>query len=569
MTDDSSVQRIYKLSKSLANQIAAGEVIERPASVVKELIENSLDASATEILIEVKQGGSHLIRVKDNGQGIYPDDLILAIERHSTSKLRCQADLERIVNLGFRGEALSSIAAVSRCVLSSRQNDNEYGFSIMVNPNSDSPSLKPVSHALGTTVEVRDLFFNTPGRRKFLRSERTEFLHIRELVKRIALSRFNTSIYLQNNGRSVFNFKSSSKYPEDRVLSVCGESFLNNSLVLDHSNADSRIWGWLGTAQTARSHTDQQYFYLNGRIIKDRRINHTIRMAYQDLLYPGRYPVFILYLEIDAALADVNVHPTKHEVRFREARNVHDFIYSSLIRTLNESISSYHVTANSDVIQNSKLADHVNDERPTYKRSITDINKERSVVEGYKILSQIQGRFMIVKNKDDLILVHIPNARELIARTRIMEALEKGSISSRPLLVPLTMNKKEINSEKNLIEAKILARLGIVIEQIAPETVIIREVPVLMAYADVVSLVKELTELINSVDNPDNSIDHLINIMVKHANDSTGLSISSAEMYSIMNHLQRLKNKFIESDFCNVWRKIDIKELENMFSKNL
>lgn len=569
MTDGSSVQRIYKLSKSLANQIAAGEVIERPASVVKELIENSLDASATEILIEVKQGGSHLIRVKDNGQGIYPDDLILAIERHSTSKLRCQADLERIVNLGFRGEALSSIAAVSRCVLSSRQNDNEYGFSIMVNPNSDSPSLKPVSHAPGTTVEVRDLFFNTPGRRKFLRSERTEFLHIRELVKRIALIRFNTSIYLQNNGRSVFNFKSNSKYPEARVLSVCGDSFLNNSLVLDHSNADSRIWGWLGTAQAARSHTDQQYFYLNGRIIKDRRINHTIRMAYQDLLYPGRYPVFILYLEIDAALADVNVHPTKHEVRFREARNVHDFIYSSLIRTLNESISSYHVTANSDVIQNSKLAGHVNDERPTYKRSNTDINKERSVVEDYKILSQIQERFMIIENKDDLILVHIPHARELIARTRIMEALEKGSIPSRPLLVPLTMNKKEINSEKNLIEVKILARLGIVIEQIAPETVIIREVPVLMAYADVVSLVKELTELINSVNNPDNSIDHLINIMVKHANDSTGLSISSAEMYSIINHLQRLKNKFTESDFCNVWRKIDIKELENMFSKNL
>ncbi|MEE9551775.1 MAG: DNA mismatch repair endonuclease MutL, partial [Gammaproteobacteria bacterium] len=282
MSDVGSAQRIHKLPINLANQIAAGEVIERPSSVVKELMENSLDAAAANITVDIEKGGSHLIRVHDDGQGIHQDDLELAMDRHTTSKVHNQADLERIISLGFRGEALSSIAAVSRFKMSSCQAESRHGYSIEARPGEQCPKTQPIAHPPGTTVEVRDLFFNTPARRKFLRSERTEFLHIQELIKRIALSRFNTALRLQHNGRSVFHCASHENDPDQRVLAVCGKLFVSNTLTVDFSHTGLRLWGWLGTADAARSQTDRQYFYLNGRIIRDKRINHAVRMAYQD-----------------------------------------------------------------------------------------------------------------------------------------------------------------------------------------------------------------------------------------------------------------------------------------------
>jgi DNA mismatch repair protein MutL len=277
-------QRIHKLSIALANQIAAGEVIQRPASVVKELLENSLDAGATEIKIDIKKGGRLLISIQDNGHGIHPDDLPLALAQHATSKLNTQTDLEKINTLGFRGEALSSIASVSRLKLASRIADENHGWSIDVTPGDVLSEQAPTGMVVGTSVEVRDLFFNTPARRKFLRTDNTEFFHIREIVRRIALSQYDVSFHLKHNNKTILQCparQNSSKQNNfaERAQSIFGKNFLSNSFELNYERNGLRLWGWFGHPEIARNQVDQQYFYLNGRVIRDKQVNHAIRMA--------------------------------------------------------------------------------------------------------------------------------------------------------------------------------------------------------------------------------------------------------------------------------------------------
>ena len=334
MSDAGQVPRIHRLSAALANQIAAGEVIERPASVVKELLENSLDAAASEIEIIIEKAGNRLIRVRDNGQGIHADDLVLALDRHATSKLHTCSDLEQIVSLGFRGEALPSIASVSRLSITSRSIGAENAWTVVCD-GPDQPSVPvPTAHPTGTSVDVQDLFFNTPGRRKFLKSGKTEFLHIQSLIRRLALSRHGVGFRCQHNGYPVCHYIAAGNSPEQRFIDVCGKAFFRQALSLDYEREGMHLWGWTGVADSARSQSDQQFFFLNGRIVHDKHVNHAVRMAYQDLIYADRYPVYVLYLEMDPAAVDVNVHPTKHEVRFREPRNVHDFIYSGMHKVL-------------------------------------------------------------------------------------------------------------------------------------------------------------------------------------------------------------------------------------------
>ncbi|MDO3720427.1 DNA mismatch repair endonuclease MutL [Marinobacter sp. chi1] len=327
---------IQLLSPRLANQIAAGEVVERPASVVKELVENSLDAGAGRVDVEIEQGGVKLIRIRDDGSGISESDLPLALSRHATSKITSLDDLEAVASLGFRGEALASISSVSRLTLTSRTEEQEAASRVEVEGRDMDAHISPAAHPVGTTVEVRDLFFNTPARRKFLRTEKTEFNHIEECVRRQALSRFDAGFTLRHNQRVVQSLRPAETPldKERRIGSLCGQQFIDNAVVIDAEATGLRLWGWVALPTFSRSQADLQYFFVNGRVIRDRLVAHAVRQAYRDVLYNNRHPAFVLYLELDPATVDVNVHPTKHEVRFRDGRLVHDFIFRTLHKAL-------------------------------------------------------------------------------------------------------------------------------------------------------------------------------------------------------------------------------------------
>ncbi|MCP4699582.1 MAG: DNA mismatch repair endonuclease MutL, partial [Gammaproteobacteria bacterium] len=323
---------IRLLSPEVANQIAAGEVIERPASVVKELLENSLDAGADSIDVEIEQGGVKLIRIRDNGCGIRRDDLELAFSRHATSKISSLRDLHGVNTLGFRGEALASIASIARVSLCSKFYTESAGYCLRSEGRAAPSSPDPAAHPAGSTVEVRDLFFNTPARRKFLKTEKTEFSHLFEAVKRIGLSRFDVSIRLRNNDKLTLSMRAAETEQErlQRVSRVCGPAFPEHAVSITNQASGLGLSGWITLPVFSRSQADMQYFFVNGRIIRDKLISHAIRQAYQDVLYQGRHPVYVLYLSIEPDQMDVNVHPAKHEVRFVQGRWVHDFLFSSI-----------------------------------------------------------------------------------------------------------------------------------------------------------------------------------------------------------------------------------------------
>jgi len=330
--------RIHALPTQLVNQIAAGEVVERPASVVKELVENCFDAGATQIHIDIEQGGIKQIKIRDNGCGIVKDDLPLALSRHATSKIASLDDLEHVISMGFRGEALPSISSVARLTLISRTADADCAWQVSADGTEQNFDPQPDPHPPGTTVDVRDLFYNTPARRKFLKAEKTEFGHIENLIQKLALSRFDVGFLLQHNQREVLNLKpaATEQDQEKRIAAICGSTFVDNAIKIDYAASGLHLHGWVGLPTFSRSQQDMQFFYVNGRLIKDRLVAHAVKQAYQDVLYHGRHPVFVLYLELDPALVDVNAHPTKLEVRFREGRMVHDFLFQALHRCLAE-----------------------------------------------------------------------------------------------------------------------------------------------------------------------------------------------------------------------------------------
>lgn len=330
---------IQVLPPQLANQIAAGEVVERPASVVKELVENSLDAGATRIDIDIEKGGAKLIRIRDNGCGINKDELAMALARHATSKITTLDDLEAIISLGFRGEALASISSVSRLILTSRTEAQSEAWQAYAEGRDQAVTVKPAAHPVGTTLEVLDLFYNTPARRKFMRTEKTEFTHIDEVIRRIALARFDVAISLTHNGKLVRQYRgvSESSQRERRVAAICGTAFMTHALAIEWQHGELSLRGWVADPVGSKALTELQYCYVNGRMMRDRLINHAIRQAYQDKLGEQHQPAYVLYLEIDPHQVDVNVHPAKHEVRFHQSRLVHDFIYQGVVSVLQET----------------------------------------------------------------------------------------------------------------------------------------------------------------------------------------------------------------------------------------
>ena len=330
--------RIELLSPRLANQIAAGEVVERPASVIKELLENSLDSGARRIDVDVEQGGVKLLRVRDDGRGIPADDLPLALARHATSKIRNLEDLEQVMSLGFRGEALASISSVARLTLTSRTRDADQAWQVETEGRDMAARVQPAAHPVGTSVEVRDLFFNTPARRKFLKTEKTEFDHLQEVIKRLALARFDVAFHLRHNGKTILSLHEAhdDAARARRVAAICGSGFLEQALPIEIERNGLHLWGWVGLPTFNRSQADMQYFFVNGRAVRDKLVAHAVRQAYRDVLFNGRHPTFALFFEVDPAAVDVNVHPTKHEVRFRDGRMVHDFLYGTLHRALGD-----------------------------------------------------------------------------------------------------------------------------------------------------------------------------------------------------------------------------------------
>jgi DNA mismatch repair protein MutL len=608
--------KIRLLDPRLANQIAAGEVVERPASVVKELLENSLDAGACRIELDIEEGGVKLIRVRDDGLGIAQEDLPLALSRHATSKISILEDLESVVSLGFRGEALASISSVSRLCLSTAQEDSESGWSARSEGRDMEAVLSPVAHPRGTTVEVRDLFFNTPARRKFLRTEKTEFNHLEEVVKRQALSRYDVGFSLRHNGRAIHSLKPANNQLEQerRLAAVCGPAFMEQALFIDREAVGLRLWGWVALPSFSRSQADLQHFYVNGRYVRDRLVVHAVRQAYRDVLFHGRHPAFVLYLELAPAGVDVNVHPTKHEVRFRDGRTVHDFIFRTLHKVLadvrpdtvpqNASVPDLSgemlampQTQSAMSLQDSAApmstapqmhsggsagfspsgyrpqfggAQAVADQRPQYQRLQEPMAGADSSIApplGYA-LAQLKGVYILAENQQGLVLVDMHAAHERITYERMKNARDGEGIRSQPLLVPLSLAVSEREADCADQHAEVFAELGMRVERAAAESVIVRELPAILADTSVEQLVRDvLSDLLEfgSSDRIRAHLDEILSTMACHGSVRANRRLTVPEMNALLRDMEATER----SGQCNhgrpTWVQVGMAELDKWF----
>ena len=479
-------RRINQLSTQLANQIAAGEVVERPASVVKELLENSLDAGATQIDIEVEQGGLRRIRIVDNGHGIHSDDLALALSRHATSKLLKLEELSCIASLGFRGEALPSIASVSRLQLISRQAGSEQAASIEVSADGEHSAVKPAAHPPGTSVIVEELFCNAPARRRFMRAAKTEFTHVQDVVQRVAIGAPGIAINLRHNDRQVLRLPAAKDEAsrQRRLAQVFGQSFIDEALSVESESDGIRVSGVVAPAALHRSQADHQYVYINGRMIRDRLVNHAIRQAYADNLPAGRYASYALMIELELNRVDVNVHPTKHEVRFRDGRLIHDFIFSVVNRALqgqervvpvdvavsnasavHEPSSLYLVSSNTGMAGNARAVGRA------------DNNSRLLFGEPLQLL---HGRYLLCQEAERLWLLDARSLLTQVNKKRLSESLAEGELKSRPLLLPQRVNLDEQRLEQLINAISKVRRFGFELTQVDDSAVLLRAAPMLL-----------------------------------------------------------------------------------------
>lgn len=520
--------RIKVLSPLLANQIAAGEVIERPAAVVKELIENSIDAGASQIDIEIEQAGIRFIRVRDNGHGIHQHDLPLALSRHATSKIQLPQDLSHITTLGFRGEALASIVSVSRFSITSAAAKND-GWQVIIS-GDDEPKIIPAAHPQGTSVDVRDLFFNTPARRKFLRSEKTEFQHIDELVKCMALSTFSIGYSLKHNDRLVRRYLpiQSEKNPHERLSALCGSVFADQAVYIEAEGAGMQLTGWIGLPTISRSQSDLQYFYVNHRMVRDKLLMHAVKEAYCDVLYRDRYPAYVLFLKIHPTQVDVNVHPTKHEIRFREGRVVHDFISHAV----HDALTSVKVGDSKTINEDNHLTDSASFAHKTFQETDTvslsrgmpckqhivnkivdqgrvnthtmqqqmqiyrSLHEELPLIDkapplGFAI-GQIQAVYIIAENAKGLVLIDMHAAHERIVYEKMKLALSNQHLSVQTLLVPITLLVSEREADCVEDAQDIFQKFGFHVARLTKEKIVVREVPHLLADGPIEQLILDV-----------------------------------------------------------------------------
>ncbi len=547
--------RIHPLAAEVANQIAAGEVIERPASVVKELVENSIDAAASKITIDIAGAGIKLIRVQDNGQGIHKDDLALALQSHATSKLTRVSDLSQIASLGFRGEALPSIASVSRFQLISRQQHADNAWSI-----DNSLVLKPAAHAEGTTVEVKDLFHATPARRKFLKSERTEWLHIQSLVKAVALGHSHIAFQLRYEDQHNLYFASCAELPQQRVVDVCGKAFLQHSVVVDAGRESMHVRGWIGLNEVARSQTDRQYFFVNGRLVQDKHIQHALRLAYSDTVARGRYPSYVLFLQLNPADVDINVHPAKSEVRFAEPRNVHDFIYASLTNAFANN-NRTEVKPGKPARGETGSTSSVNEPTAFYRQT-DQLQQEllKQTESGVNYLELLEGKFLIVDTGSDQLLIDVADTGILLALHELLHAYRTGRVEQRPIQVSVSCN---LTIKQQLIvqeQQALIKQWGFIIEPISPEQVAVRAIPAMLSYADIVPLVKDFLNALCSKEHNEQVAARL----AEHVNDA-GLNINEAYVALLLEKINRYEQQSTAVKSLP-WRRLDAAALAAMLN---
>lgn len=523
--------RIHALPIQLINQIAAGEVVERPSSVVKELIENCFDAGASQITIEIEQGGARLIKIRDDGCGIDKEDLPLALSRHATSKISSLQDLEQVASMGFRGEALPSISSVARLTLISRTANAECAWSVTADGSEQNFDPQPDPHPQGTTIDVRDLFYNTPARRKFLKAEKTEFAHIETLIKRMTLSRFDIGFTLFHNQKEIFNLKPaiSPSAQEQRIGSICGPSFIENSVKIEFSASGLHLTGWVGLPTFSRSQQDMQFFYVNGRLIKDKLVSHAVKQAFQDVLFHGRHPVFVLYLTLDPTLVDVNAHPAKLEVRFREGRLVHDFLFSALYRSLADIRPENridHITVTDNLALDSAhetdprahfksigaytprppqqnllpltIAEAISGYTSLYSSDLPLQKPENTVSEhsdshplGYAV-AHLHATFIVAETPKGIILVDTHAAHERITYERLKQQYQEGGIPSQPLLLPIKITVSSSEADLAESEDSFFSSLGFELTRSGPETIILRSTPALLGNIDKEKLIRDV-----------------------------------------------------------------------------
>ena len=617
------MSRINLLSQRLANQIAAGEVVERPASVVKELTENSLDAGARRLEIEVEQGGTKLIKIKDDGLGIHKQDLELALSRHATSKITDLEDLENIASLGFRGEALASISSVSRLTMTSTAGDDlnsangdNRGWKVVAEGQEMDVILAPAAHSRGTTVEVRDLFFNTPARKKFLKTEKTEFSRIDEILKRIALSRFDVQFSLTHNQRAIRKLlpAKSDQEKQRRVALVCGPAFVQNSVFVEMEGQGLRLWGWVSLPTFSRSQADLQYFYVNGRIIRDKLVTHAVKQAYRDVLFHGRHPAYVLYLELAPSAVDVNVHPTKHEVRFRDSRLVHDFLFSSLHKALAElrpsdrlvenvqnsdpfavlqsggvggaftagPDSSYAAGNFSDQNRLSLAEPSLNSYSYGSNTGQPDANVIQSQMENFAKLTaddaevpplgyaiaQLHGIYILAQNKEGLITVDMHAAHERITYERMKTACQNEELKMQPLLVPVSIALSQSEADCAETEQEELLIIGIELERVAAESILVRQVPSILRNANIEQLVRDvLSDVLEygSSNRIQAHQDELLSTMACHGSVRANRHLTIPEMNALLRDMEDTER----SGQCNhgrpTWVYQSLNELDKLF----
>lgn len=594
---------IRPLPDQLISQIAAGEVIERPSAVVKELLENALDAGATQITVRLEAGGVKRIAITDNGCGIPPEQLPLSLARHATSKIASLVDLENVNTLGFRGEALASIASVSQLTLTSRSHAQAHAWQISGHaPDKASPA----SGAQGTVIDVQDLYFNTPARRKFLKTEQTEFGHCAEVVRRIALARPDVRFTLSHNGKTVDHWQESSL--EQRSAHILGDEFAQARLPLEEAAGPLSLHGFVGLPTAARSRADSQYFYVNGRFVRDKLLTHAVRSAYQDVLHGDRFPSYVLRLDLDPALVDVNVHPSKIEVRFRDSRAVHQFVFHAVSRTLARTSATAQGTAPAPIpaasgalpwIQNqprqaslgvaqntfsygemfrgtlsstapSPLAAYASGLSNLSGNSSSDVTHDAETEEfplGFA-LAQLHGVFVLAQNRAGLVLVDMHAAHERILYEQFKHALQSDSVQLQPLLIPVTLIADPVDIGTVEENSEVLAALGFDMAVLSPTTLAVRAIPALLANSDAQALARDILRDVREYGGSHvltERRNELLGTLACHTAVRANRQLSIPEMNALLRQMEATDR----ADQCNhgrpTWVQLALSDLDKLF----
>ncbi|WP_320820559.1 DNA mismatch repair endonuclease MutL [Thalassolituus sp.] len=619
------MSRIHLLSPRLANQIAAGEVVERPANIVKELVENALDAGARHIDIEAEQGGIKLLRIRDDGCGIDKDDLALSLSRHATSKITTLDDLEAVGSLGFRGEALASISSVTRLTLTSHEQSADTAWQVSAEGRDMVANVSPAAHPVGTTVEVRDLFFNTPARRKFLRTEKTEFSHLEEYVKRLALSRYDVAFSLRHNQRTIHSLRPAARPidREKRVAALLSPQFIDSSVHIEAEAAGLQLQGWVGLPTFSRSQGDMQYFFVNGRVVRDKLVVHAIKQAYRDVLYHGRHPAFVLYLSLDPKLVDVNVHPTKHEVRFRDGRLVHDFLFRTLHKALGDvrpdnqpngsspSELAGGLTSSAMPVSGAAAGEFSEQTRldwqPNQQAGLSssatplwssapsnfanqaparaDIAEQMNVYGAMNrtalpespsadmpplgfAIAQLHGIYILAQNAGGLVVVDMHAAHERITYERLKIAVDQQGVQSQPLLVPVNLSVSEREADTAEQFAEQFRTLGVELARVGPESLLVRQIPVLLQQAEVPQLITDMLGDLIEHGSSDRFLAHrneLLGTMACHGSVRANRRLTIPEMNGLLRDMEATER----SGQCNhgrpTWTQMTMPELDKLF----